>query len=141
MELVSSGAQHHWRAGARLSIASCQIPRGAIVPAELVSAFTPDKLDLMLRNRLLICVLGPPPAASAEKVVARFVDAPDPNADAKERERMVANSVAAGDPPWLYDPSLPKPAGGYTPRSPAIERSHHDQSLASNRTAGIITGT
>jgi hypothetical protein len=140
ISLATSGSPHYWRAGAALSISSCRIPRGAIIPAELIQGITPDRLDLMLRNRLIVCVMGEPPKAADERVMARFVDAPDPNADAKERERMIAACKARGDPEWTWNAHAVRPPGAYTnTQVPAIERSLSDGSLASVR--DIVNGT
>jgi hypothetical protein len=138
LALVTSGHEHHFRAGSLLSIGGLRIPRGATLPREAVEMFTPDRLRLMLRNNLLVVVLGPPP--KDDKAVVTIVDS-DPDAEAKERAAMIANAKAAGEPEWTWDPKAPKPAGAYTiTRVPAPERSAHDQSFASNRN-GAITGT
>jgi hypothetical protein len=141
MTLVASGTPHHWRAGAALSIANVRIPRGAIIPPELVQAFDAERLHLMLRNRLVICVLGPAPKAADERVTASFVDPPPPDQAEREREAYIAACKARGEPDWTWDPKAPKPAGAYTiTRSPGPERSAHDQSFASNRN-GAVSGT
>jgi hypothetical protein len=138
MTLIASGTPHHFRAGAALSIANVRIPRGAIIPPELVQAFDAERLHLMLRNRLIVVVLGPAPKAADERVTARLVEPPDPNAAAKEREAMIAAAKARGEPDWMWDAHAKVPAGAYAPAPPpAPERSWHDQSLDTNRSRAI----
>jgi hypothetical protein len=141
MTLITSGTPHHFRAGAALSIGNARIPRGAILPPELVQAFDTERLHIMLRNNLIVVVLGPEPKAADEKVAATFVEPPPADQAQREREALVAALKRDGYQPWEYDAKVPVPPGAYAPTPPpAPERSWHDQSLASNRTVGI-TGT
>jgi hypothetical protein len=134
LALAASGIEHYYRAGAKLTIGGVIFPRGSILAPTIVKLFTDERLHLMLRNRLLVLVLGPMPPPEDEKVVCEVLPEPDPDAAAKEREQMIAAMRRDGYQDFEIFPHVKPPPGAYTiAQPPAVERSGHDGSLASRR--------
>jgi hypothetical protein len=130
MSTASSG-EHHWRARMRLRIGPVELPRGCLITPEEIKRLAPEKLRMLVSTGAVVCLVGPPPPASEEKVAAIVHVETTPDQAKREHEAMIDAAIAAGDPPWLYG-RAPVPGGAYGIATPAIEKSRHDQSLVSD---------
>ena len=107
--------QAWWVAGKSMNIGEAHFPRGAIVPDELVAAFQPQRLAVMVRNSFLVHRIDAPDAMAAMPE-ARPIVREDPAAEARrQREAM----ERAGYQPWEIDHRVKAPSGAYASQHPS----------------------